>query len=169
MSTVIGSGSRGGLSGNFDFLDVMPFSVVRSSGAYRGEADVNADGMVNFLANASFSSEFPPCPECQSEYAYQDGILLVCPNCNHEWNPNVGSSDASGQDDDRVLDANGNELQNGDSVIVLKDLKVKGASSVVKAGTKVKKIRLADGDHNIDCKIDGIGAMGLKSEFVRKV
>ncbi len=114
-------------------------------------------------------SEFPPCPECQSEYAYQDGILLVCPNCNHEWNPNVGSSDASGQDDDRVLDANGNELQNGDSVIVLKDLKVKGASSVVKAGTKVKKIRLADGDHNIDCKIDGIGAMGLKSEFVRKV
>lgn len=112
-------------------------------------------------------NEIPPCPECQSEYAYQDGILLVCPSCNHEWTPGVG--DAEDQEDDRVLDANGNELQDGDSVIVLKDLKVKGASSVVKSGTKVKKIRLVGGDHNIDCKIDGIGAMGLKSEFVRKV
>jgi protein PhnA len=118
-------------------------------------------------------SEFPKCPECASEYTYQDGAMLVCPNCAHEWLPaNVTSSPpASGEQapDQRVVrDANGNVLQTGDSVIVIKDLKVKGSSTVVKVGTKVKKIRLVDGDHDIDCKIEGIGSMGLKSEFVRK-
>lgn len=109
-------------------------------------------------------SELPNCPQCDSEFAYQDGLLLICPACGHEWNP----ADASQAEDDTVRDANGNPLQSGDSVIVIKDLKVKGSSQVVKGGTKVRNIRLVDGDHDIDCKIDGIGAMQLKSEFVRK-
>lgn len=112
-------------------------------------------------------SEFPPCPKCNSEYSYSNGILLVCPECFHEWSPdNAGepSADTSNQ----ILDANGNVLADGDTVIVIKDLPVKGAPKPVKAGTKVKNIRLVDGDHNISCKIDGFGAMGLKSEFVRK-
>jgi len=88
---------------------------------------------------------------------------MVCPDCNHEWDPN-----AVEEDDDIVRDANGNVLQSGDTVIVIKDLKLKGSSTVIKGGTKVKNIRLVDGDHDIDCKIDGIGAMGLKSEFVKK-
>lgn len=94
--------------------------------------------------------------------------MLVCPNCNHEWAAGDASAGETAESDDAIYDANGNELKDGDTLIVLKDLTVKGASSVVKAGTKVKKIRLTDGDHTIDCKIDGIGAMGLKSEFVRK-
>jgi len=111
-------------------------------------------------------STLPPCPQCRSEYTYEDGAQLVCPECGHEW-----SADApAGNDDDArvVKDANGNLLQDGDSVTVIKDLKVKGSSLVVKVGTKVRNIRLVDGDHDIDCKIDGIGAMKLKSEFVRK-
>lgn len=110
-------------------------------------------------------STLPPCPECKSEYTYEDRGLLVCPECAHEWN--LGSVAAG--DEERVWkDANGNILNNGDTVMVIKDLKVKGASSVLKAGTKVKNIRLTDGDHDIDCKIDGFGQMQLKSEFVKK-
>lgn len=110
-------------------------------------------------------STLPPCPQCQSEFTYEDGDSFVCPECAHEW-PRQSASSA---EEVRVVrDANGNELQNGDSVTVIKDLKIKGSSAVVKVGTKVKNIRLVDGDHDIDCKIDGIGAMSLKSEFVRK-
>lgn len=109
-------------------------------------------------------SELPNCPECDAEFTYQDGILLICPSCGHEWSPS-GEGPAT---DDAIRDANGNVLQSGDSVIVIKDLKVKGSSLVVRGGTKVKNIRLVDGDHDIDCKIDGIGSMQLKSEFVKK-
>jgi protein PhnA len=111
-------------------------------------------------------STLPPCPQCQSEFTYEDGTLLVCPSCGHEWNP---AELASTGDAPRVWkDANGNVLQDGDSVTLVKDLKIKGSSSVVKVGTKVKNIRLIEGDHDIDCKIDGFGPMQLKSEFVRK-
>jgi protein PhnA len=110
-------------------------------------------------------STLPPCPQCKSEYAYADSTNYVCPECAHEWPQQAAASD----ENQRVWrDANGNELKDGDSVTVIKDLKVKGASSVVKVGTKVKNIRLIDGDHDIDCKIDGFGAMQLKSEFVKK-
>ncbi len=109
-------------------------------------------------------SELPNCPQCESEFAYQDGLLLICPSCAHEWNP----QEIPQAEDDVVRDAHGKPLQSGDSVIVIKDLKVKGTAQVVKGGTKVKNIRLVDGDHDIDCKIDGIGAMQLKSEFVKK-
>ncbi|OHE90090.1 MAG: alkylphosphonate utilization protein [Lysobacterales bacterium RIFOXYA1_FULL_68_6] len=111
-------------------------------------------------------STLPPCPQCQSEYTYEDGALLVCPECGHEW---PAQAPAAADEGPRVVkDANGNVLQDGDSVTVIKDLKIKGSSLVVKVGTKVRNIRLVEGDHDIDCKIDGIGAMGLKSEFVRK-
>ncbi|HJV92529.1 MAG TPA: zinc ribbon domain-containing protein YjdM [Azonexus sp.] len=111
-------------------------------------------------------SDLPKCPQCSSEYTYEQGNLFVCPECAHEWSQDAGSESA---DQARVWkDANGNLLQDGDSVTVIKDLKIKGSSSVVKVGTKVKNIRLVDGDHDIDCKIDGIGAMQLKSEFVKK-
>ena len=111
-------------------------------------------------------SGLPQCPKCSSQYTYEDGDMLVCPECAHEWPKNAGES----AEQKRVIrDANGNELNDGDTVTVIKDLKIKGSSSVVKVGTKVKNIRLVDGDHDIDCKIDGIGAMGLKSEFVKKV
>ncbi len=109
-------------------------------------------------------STMPPCPKCQSPYVYEDGSLLMCPECAHEWSP---LSTESGESP-LVRDANGTILQDGDTVTVIKDLKVKGSSSVVKVGTKVKNIRLVDGDHDIDCKIPSIGKMGLKSEFVRK-
>lgn len=109
----------------------------------------------------------PPCPLCNSEYTYEDGQMLVCPECAHEWS--ASASEASADDERVIKDSVGNTLQDGDTVTVIKDLKVKGSSSVVKVGTKVKNIRLCDGDHDIDCKIDGIGAMKLKSEFVRKV
>ncbi|MBB3842104.1 protein PhnA [Runella defluvii] len=112
-------------------------------------------------------SEFPPCPKCGSEYAYPSDGLLVCPECFHEWNPEDAEVEVV-EGELKVLDANGNVLQNGDSVVVIKDLPVKGAPKPIKAGTKVKNIRLTEGDHNIDCKIDGFGSMGLKSEFVRK-
>ncbi len=111
-------------------------------------------------------STLPNCPSCNSEYTYEDGSLYVCPECAHEWPQDSAADTAS---DERVIkDAHGNLLQDGDSVTVIKDLKIKGSSSVVKVGTKVKNIRLVDGDHDIDCKIDGIGAMKLKSEFVKK-
>lgn len=109
----------------------------------------------------------PHCPKCNSEYTYQDGDHFTCPECAHEWTNE--SEVESVETALTVKDANGNILQDGDTITVIKDLKVKGSSSVVKVGTKVKNIRLVDGDHNIDCKIDGIGAMKLKSEFVRKV
>ncbi|MES2797776.1 MAG: zinc ribbon domain-containing protein YjdM [Bacteroidota bacterium] len=110
-------------------------------------------------------SEFPPCPNCNCEYTYPSDNLIVCPECFHEWNPEEAEVQELGT---TVLDSNGNELKDGDSVVVIKDLPVKGAPKSIKAGTKVKNIRLTDGDHNIDCKIDGFGAMALKSEFVRK-
>ena len=111
-------------------------------------------------------SDLPNCPKCGSEYTYNDGDMYICPECSHEWPVNAQGETAG---EERVIkDAYGNVLQDGDSVTVIKDLKVKGSSLVVKVGTKVKNIRLVDGDHDIDCKIDGIGAMGLKSEFVKK-
>jgi protein PhnA len=112
-------------------------------------------------------SEKPSCPKCQSPYAYEDRGLLVCPECAHEWARHAQQESIT--EIKIIRDANGAELKNGDTVTVIKDLKVKGSSSVVKVGTKVKNIRLVDGDHDIDCKIPGIGAMGLKSEFVKKV
>lgn len=112
-------------------------------------------------------STLPRCPKCNSEYTYEDGTQLVCPECAHEWS---ASGEAEVAADDAVKkDSVGNVLQDGDTITVIKDLKVKGTSLVVKVGTKVKNIRLCDGDHDIDCKIDGIGPMKLKSEFVRKV
>jgi len=111
-------------------------------------------------------SEIPACPKCDSEYSYEDGNLYVCPECAYEW----GKDAVTGAADEVIInDANGNRLADGDTVAVIKDLKVKGSSSVVKVGTRVKNIRLVDGDHDIDCKIDGIGAMKLKSQFVKKV
>ncbi len=110
-------------------------------------------------------SQLPNCPKCNSEYTYEDGTLLVCPECAHEWSANEGQNEES---EKVIKDAVGNTLQDGDSVTVIKDLKVKGSSSVVKVGTKVKNIRLVDGDHDIDCKVDGIGPMKLKSQFVKK-
>ncbi len=110
-------------------------------------------------------SNLPPCPKCQSSLSYEDGPLLVCPECAHEWSPAAEAAEAQ---QSGIRDANGNPLHDGDTVTVIKDLKIKGSSQVVKVGTKVKNIRLVGGDHDIDCRIDGIGAMKLKSEFVRK-
>ncbi|AZS18126.1 alkylphosphonate utilization protein [Paenibacillus lutimineralis] len=110
---------------------------------------------------------FPNCPKCNSEYTYEDRDLLVCPECSHEWS--AESSSVENEDARVVTDAHGNVLSDGDSITVIKDLKVKGSSSVIKIGTKVKNIRLIEGDHDIDCKIDGFGAMKLKSEFVKKI
>ena len=107
----------------------------------------------------------PPCPTCGSELTYEDGPLLICPECAHEW---TAVQTNAAEDADIIRDANGNVLADGDTVTVIKDLKIKGSSQVLKVGAKVKNIRLVGGDHNIDCKIDGFGAMKLKSEFVRK-
>ena len=108
----------------------------------------------------------PACPRCASAYTYADGALYVCPECGHEWSP----AEAPVAESARVVrDAVGNVLADGDTVTVVKDLKVKGASAPLKVGTKVRNIRLVEGDHDIDCRIDGFGAMQLKSEFVRKV
>jgi len=109
------------------------------------------------------SEETKPCPQCKSPYAYPSGSFMMCPECGHEWDPNEVEETGL-----VVKDANGNILKDGDSVVVIKDLPVKGSSQKVKSGTKVKNIKLTEGDHNIDCKIDGFGSMGLKSEFVRK-
>lgn len=112
-------------------------------------------------------SALPPCPQCGSELTYEDGSQLVCPECAHEWS---GQPAEAADDGARVYrDAAGNVLQDGDTVTVIKDLKLKGSGGTVKMGTKVKNIRLVDSDHDIDCKIDGFGAMSLKSEFVKKV
>jgi len=111
-------------------------------------------------------SALPPCPKCGSEFTYEDGAMLICPECAHEWSLQAAAEQA--EEGLVVRDANGNLLQDGDTVTVIKDLKIKGSSLVVKVGTKVKNIRLVEGDHDIDCKIDGIGAMQLKSEFVKK-
>lgn len=111
-------------------------------------------------------SQLPPCPQCSYEYTYEDRGLYVCPECSHEWS---GEAAASSGEERVWKDAHGNVLSNGDTVMVIKDLKVRGASSALKSGTKVKNIRLVEGDHDIDCKIDGFGAMQLKSEFVKKV
>ena len=111
-------------------------------------------------------TDLPKCPKCNSEYTYEDGGILICPECAYEWTEK--SETEHNQDTKIVKDANGNILSDGDTVTIIKDLKVKGSSSSIKIGTKVKNIRLTDGDHNIDCKIDGFGAMQLKSEFVKK-
>lgn len=111
-------------------------------------------------------SQLPHCPKCNSEFTYADGGLYICPECAHEW---TLSAETESSSEARIIkDANGNVLQDGDTIIVIKDLKIKGSSSVVKVGTKVRNIRLVDGDHDIDCKIDGVGPMMLKSEFVKK-
>ena len=112
-------------------------------------------------------ADLPNCPKCNSEYTYEDRSLFICPECAHEWTLELETENS--EDKKIVNDANGNILSDGDSVTIIKDLKVKGSSSSIKIGTKVKNIRLVDGDHNIDCKIDGFGAMKLKSEFVKKV
>jgi protein PhnA len=108
----------------------------------------------------------PPCPQCHSDLTYEDGDLYICPECAHEW-PR-GASVSAAEEHRIYRDASGNVLQDGDTVTIIKDLKLKGSSGVLKVGTKVKNIRLVDSDHDIDCKIDGFGAMSLKSEFVRK-
>lgn len=112
-------------------------------------------------------NQLPNCPKCQSEYVYEDGLLFVCPECAYEWNP----AEVNEEDDDgiKAIDANDNQLVDGDTVTLIKDLKVKGAPKDLKQGTRVKNIRIVEGDHNIDCKIDGFGAMKLKSEFVKKI
>jgi len=112
-------------------------------------------------------SNLPDCPKCNSEYTYKDGVFFICPECGFEWDKSTIES--STEDALIVKDANGNILQDGDTVTVIKDLKVKGTSLVVKVGTKVKNIRLVDADHDIDCKIEGIGPMKLKSQFVKKI
>lgn len=112
-------------------------------------------------------TKLPNCPKCNSEYTYEDGNLFVCPECAYEWSMETTEDDS---DDSLIVkDTNGTLLADGDTITVIKDLKIKGSSSVVKIGTKVKNIRLVEGDHNIDCRIDGIGAMKLKSEFVKKI
>ena len=110
-------------------------------------------------------NNLPNCPKCNSEYVYEDGVLLVCPECAYEWDP---AEVAAGEVGPVAIDANGNQLSDGDTVTSIKDLKVKGAPKDLKQGTRVKNIRIVEGDHNIDCKIDGFGAMKLKSEFVKK-
>ncbi|MBS1646665.1 MAG: alkylphosphonate utilization protein [Bacteroidetes bacterium] len=112
-------------------------------------------------------SEFPPCPKCNCEYSYSNGTIMICPECFFEWNPTEEKKETT-HEAIKITDANGNELYDGDTVVIIKDLPVKGSSKPVKVGTKVKNIKLVDGDHNISCKIEGFGAMGLKSEYVKK-
>ncbi|RJG01007.1 zinc ribbon domain-containing protein YjdM [Noviherbaspirillum sedimenti] len=113
-------------------------------------------------------STLPPCPQCHSEFTYEDGGRYICPECAHDWSAQADAAPAA--EGAKVFrDSAGNVLQDGDTVTVIKDLKLKGAGGTVKQGTKVKNIRLVDSDHDIDCKIDGFGAMSLKSEFVKKV
>lgn len=114
-------------------------------------------------------STISPCPQCSSPYGYEDRGICICPECGHEWSGTATSETADESGGQVVLDANGTPLQDGDTITVIKDLKIKGSTQTLKVGTKVKGIRLVAGDHNIDCKIAGIGAMALKSEFVKKV
>lgn len=107
----------------------------------------------------------PPCPQCKSEYTYEDNHLMICPSCAHEWS----ITESLSSEENNIKDAHGNILHDGDTISIIKDLKIKGSSQTLKIGTRVKNIRLVDGDHNIDCKIEGIGAMKLKSEFVKKI
>lgn len=116
------------------------------------------------IIGSGMTDTLPPCPECASTFTYQMDALLICPECGHEWSPGAESDNV-----EVVRDSVGNVLVDGDTVTVIKDLKVKGSSSTVKVGTKVRGIRLVDGDHDIDCKVPGIGQMGLKSQFVKKV
>ena len=110
--------------------------------------------------------QLPACPKCNCEYTYEDGEMLICPECAHEWSQNSAST---AENATLIKDAHGTVLADGDTVVVIKDLKLKGSSAVIKGGTKVKNIRLNfESDHNLDCKVEGIGAMGLKSEFVKK-
>lgn len=118
------------------------------------------------IMNGSCMSNLPKCPACGSEFTYEDQSRYVCPECAHEWATDAATETADAQP--VVQDAYGNVLVDGDTVTMIKDLKVKGSSSILKVGTKVKGIRLVDGDHNIDCRIEGFGAMKLKSEFVKK-
>lgn len=111
-------------------------------------------------------SDLPHCPICKSEYSYIDGLLYICPECAHEWPIN---KEANAEEYKTVKDSNGNILNDGDTITVIKDLKVKGSSSVVKVGTKIKNIRLVDGDHEIDCKVDGVGAIKVRAKFAKKV
>lgn len=111
-------------------------------------------------------SNLPSCPKCKSEYTYEDGSLFICPECGHEWSL---ENTSALEEVYEVRDSNGNLLQDGDTVTIIKDLKVKGSSSALKMGTRVKNIKLVEGDHNIDCKIEGFGAMSLKSEYVKKI
>ncbi len=108
------------------------------------------------------------CPQCHSDLTYPDQKLMVCSQCFYEWDPGEVQKEETSETASKIVDSNGNTLQDGDTVIVIKDLPVKGSSKPVKAGTKVKNIKLVEGDHNISCKVEGFGAMGLKSEFVRK-
>ena len=110
-------------------------------------------------------STLPNCPKCNSSYTYEDGAMLTCPECGHTWAPGAAAAEEEAL---VIRDANGNLLSDGDTITVIKDLKIKGSSQVVKVGTKVRNIRLVEGDHDIDCRIDGIGSMKLKSEFVKK-
>jgi protein PhnA len=112
--------------------------------------------------------DLPACPHCASAFTYADGALWICPECGHEWSAEASLAPAGDDAAAVVLDAVGNRLADGDTVTVVKDLKVKGTSAALKVGTRVRNIRLVDGDHNIDCRIEGFGAMQLKSEFVRK-
>ena len=114
-------------------------------------------------------SNLPKCPKCESEYTYEDGNLLVCPECWHEWTIGMDQDESAKESEKVFRDAHGNVLNDGDDVIVIKDLKVKGSSSVIKIGTKATNIKLVEGDHDIDCRLDGFGNMQLKSEFVKKV
>jgi protein PhnA len=120
------------------------------------------------LRSQNQTMSLPNCPQCQSEYTYESGALLMCPECGHEWSPTIVKEEVAQDDVLVVKDSNGNILQDGDSVIIIKNLPVSGAPKPIKAGTKVNKIRLVEGDHNIDCRIEGFGSMALKSEFVRK-
>jgi protein PhnA len=108
------------------------------------------------------------CPKCKSPYGYSNGLLMVCPECNHEWSPEEKTEEITEESVKVFKDANGNILKDGDTVVLIKDLPVKGASKSIKAGTKVKNIKLVEGDHDIDCKVDGFGAMGLKTKYVKK-
>lgn len=113
-------------------------------------------------------SVLPPCPKCNSEFTYNDGSLYICPECGHEWSADAVAEPV--EEGDKVYrDSAGNVLQSGDTVAIIKDLKLKGSAGTIKIGTKIKNIRLVDSDHDIDCKIDGFGAMSIKSEFVKKV